>query len=922
MAVLFFGLNLDNRSYPGELEDHLLLQDEFWKLGPNGLLFYLEQQGGLVHPRRHSVLRTEQYRQLILHYLAAKPKNTDIFFKNSFEVDGIGTAEYLLALRDELRLSNWDFKVYPDTPKRLKELAEIEAILEEPNQDLYLQAGAWERLEAIKSVLSEGVFPFTEVFLCEPLAVLPLHWRAFFEMLKTHYQLPIHQLAPPALADESTDLGYFQRFLLKETQGGGALKNDGSLILIKDSSDAQLAQWMARWLAQNPTIKPLLFIPDKSQDLEIALLKEGMPGMGIASSSLARPALQILRLAHTLLWANPDPNKLIEFVSLPLCPLEPGLAWAIGKALSEKPGIKNDRWYYLTQKYFEDTEANADTKEKKQHLKKQREEYNFWFERTRYQKGRAIPKSVLIELYEHIEQWAKSQSEKSQSLAKQLISLRTQAMQLAQTLAFLPENERFISEQHLEKILQVTIEPSPMVYREPELGHHNYCHHATNILIDTPQLFWWNFVAQDFSLVQERWYPSERQYLLKLEIELDKPELETQRQLNGLIQPMLRTTSQLLLMSPAMVGGKTTLPHKLTADLFACFGEDNCQQITYDFKQNRFPPILDNLPARHLIPTQVHPTCLPHIEIKYHPINDKREQESYSSISNLLEYPHIWAFRHQLELYESTQFQVTSLNTLFGNLAHRFCDKLFKEYHDKPLPEGLDYETFASSELPKILNDEGSLLLQFGNELEKERFEKTLIKSVRVLLDAIKHSGYRVLGSEVELAGQFADIDLKGIADLVLINAQNQRCIVDLKWSSIKYLKERMENHTDFQLVLYAKLAAEDNGWANTAYFTFKDHQIAARNREVFANAQLASKQATNHQVVMQAIWDKMEKTYYWRKNQLANQSLEIRTSSTIIELEQYLQTHLTSDEIRAMIELPREENRWDAYRTLLGQYN
>jgi hypothetical protein len=73
-----------------------------------------------------------------------------------------------------------------------------------------------------------------------------------------------------------------------------------------------------------------------------------------------------------------------------------------------------------------------------------------------------------------------------------------------------------------------------------------------------------------------------------------------------------------------------------------------------------------------------------------------------------------------------------------------------------------------------------------------------------------------------------------------------------------------------------------------------------------------------NHVEVHQSILDKMEKTYLWRKSQLAEGSIEVRTDSTKASIEKSYEDLNMFD----FLEMKKVESSFDDYKVLIGLVN
>ena len=179
------------------------------------------------------------------------------------------------------------------------------------------------------------------------------------------------------------------------------------------------------------------------------------------------------------------------------------------------------------------------------------------------------------------------------------------------------------------------------------------------------------------------------------------------------------------------------------------------------------------------------------------------------------------------------------------------------------------------------------------------------------LVSLLRNNAWEVLDTELPLEGIFGGVPVRGKADLVLQRGE-EKAIVDLKWSGANRRKELIRNGEDLQLVLYAKLLPPPEQWPHTAYFILDEGKMIARNQAAFREAVVAGS-GEEHGMACTAIFEKMERTYAWRLEQLRRGIVELRTNRTAAELEA-----LYEGQLFELLEMKMEDARWDDYRTLL----
>src|SRR5579864_2615703 len=136
-----FGLHLDARQGPST-------QDYFNApvVGRLGLLSLLETYLGLSALELHAANRVAVYLGLL-----QKLDDGKRFYSQSLKVDSVGTAARLLSWRDEWCMGGWNGNALATSPRRISELALVEAAGAGK-----LPAGEAERLAAVARALKNG----------------------------------------------------------------------------------------------------------------------------------------------------------------------------------------------------------------------------------------------------------------------------------------------------------------------------------------------------------------------------------------------------------------------------------------------------------------------------------------------------------------------------------------------------------------------------------------------------------------------------------------------------------------------------------------------------------------------------------------------------------------------------------------------
>ncbi|MEM9822621.1 MAG: PD-(D/E)XK nuclease family protein [Bacteroidota bacterium] len=907
--TIYFGLELNDPIY---LSNSQQVEGGIHYLGPQSLLYLLESHLGLIGwPNNNEHLRIEQFRQAMSLWLESHPNS---FFAGSFAADQFATATALLALRDELILAGWNFEVEDQMPERLRSLAGLASIFKTaPNKDLFnpqglqLAIGIADRFQKVLTTLPKRKVPVKKLCHIEPFHLLPNHLQHLLQLLQESGTIIEQSGVTPAKG--KSDLANLQRFLSKKEGSSSPfpLHKDGSVLIVKTQRETEGAAWLAQLFKDNPSYRPLCIIPEKNRALDNALIQEGLPSLGIQSASPARPSLQILKLITTFLWHPIDPYKIMEFVSLSVKPLADDLAVEIARQMANTPGLNGEGWYIMKQRYFNDLAERVSQKE----FYKIQNQFNLWFERKRYNAQQKVPKSEAIELFAELNSWARELEEGNKTNSSSFSVLIGQAQRIVDLLEALPPSLNLLSMLELERIVRTIYEPSPVVFKEREVGHLPYVHHSSTCIKPVDEVLWWNFTQNERDYFFSHWYQSEIKYFAKKEIQLEGPQIQNARLLWQRPIGIQQCQKRLLLMIPEKVNGQTVFPHPLKDELEACFGDLEAITFTIDNQAHNahFDAVFSMPQSQQLNNRQLgKPKAF--LQIKSAKQLGQNEQETFSSLNTLFYYPYQWVFRHKLGLRQSSILSIVPDITLMGNLSHRFFELLLQESVEHWEKEKV-YQ-WVDDQANKLLSKEGAVLLMYGREPEKIAFLNRIKYAAWSLLSLIQDNGWQIKGIEQSMKDQFFGLPIKGKADLVLSRGE-ELAVVDLKWRGAVRREKMIKNEEDLQLVMYSKLLTQDNTWAHTAYFILENGKLIARNQLAFKEA-VAIQADQDHLEINERIWQRMEKTYLWRLEQVQNGQIEIRTKHTLPELEDEY-----GEMLLELLEMKDQDAPFDDYRTLIN---
>ena len=521
------------------------------------------------------------------------------------------------------------------------------------------------------------------------------------------------------------------------------------------------------------------------------------------------------------------------------------------------------------------------------------------------------PKMKLLKSLNTSAEWASKKYESDGGVNQSLIVLSEQSKRIKELMEALPDTYNFLTNLELERIVRTIYQPSPIQFQEVQVGHLPYVYHPSAFIKSTPDLLWWNFSLKEQPSFFSKWYQAEINYFKSIDIELETPQKENQVLIWQRKRPILQSGERLILIIPERVEGKAVLSHPLLGDLEATF--DNLEAITYNIDKQENAACLDchfELPEWINLKQQFISQPLPMVEVEGSQLFDERENETFTSLDSLFYYPYQWVFRHKVRLHKSSILSVVSDNTLLGNLAHRFIELLLKE--DIKIYQKEQVEEWIDKQAPRLFAREAATLLMYGREPERLAFLNTIKYAAWSLVSSIQQNGWKVKGTEVDLAGHFINIPVKGKADLVLERG-DELCVVDLKWRGGNYRKLVIKNEEDLQLVMYSKLLTPDATWAHTAFFILEKGEMIARNNQAFKNCYAVNPES-DYIEVNERIWARMEATLRWRLAQLEKGQIEIRTQQTQLDLEE-----LYEGQLMDLLEMREGNAPFDDYGVLIG---
>lgn len=849
MQLIRFGMNLDgNRGW--------ILIDQVGSatLGQQGLLNVLEVHLGLVQAPTSHAKRIVDMRQCLVECCTGSR-----FFEGSFKVDELGVAEQLLNWRDQWYEAGWNGDFAGTTLPRLQDMVALEKVAQHR-----VAAGIGQRLQAVSQQLAYRQPQIDAIELTEAMETLPLCWQ---QVLK---QLPIVEPKPlPVLASVGTDLFALQTTLLADQLVASStiekFKGDGSVQVVRAESALTSSQWLAEFLKQANEDTAVL-IPQQGTLLDAALHANNHACLGQSESSVFRPALQLLPLALKLLQAPIDLAILMQFLAHPVNPLRSRHRRRIAEHLANCPGVGGAKWHALLQKLVDEDKDENPSTETLANLQ-------YWTESTRYSKKLGLPLEILIERTQKITQFFQTRLV-TDSVANKLafLAAHDQAKAFSDALLALSmQGTTHISFAILDKLLAQSMGSgvgNPL--QNAEVGAAAAVNNPAALIDSFANVVWWT-MSSPAQVQSHPWSSAEQKSLRDAGVSLPDLKAQAKQQALSWLRPVLLAQRKLVLVLP---------PEGEELHPFWWLLNANLASIKISKIEDCLigPQTMAKTTTTKAITYSALPAKRRWWSFKAENQFDWDKPYSFSSLEPLLFNPYQWVLNYPANLRKTSVLSIPADFTLMGTLAHRMVEKLYCTAGSLAWTLA-QLENWFDSQIDTLIDEEGAVLLMAGKQVECLSFKARLRQSVISLHQLLQTAGITSVQPEQLLEGTSNQGDLKGFADLLLTLSDGSTLIVDMKWAGQKKYREKLQNDTHLQLILYAKLVQEATGsWPEVAYFILHDAKLLTTAPHQFKGVTAVT---STSEPTKPAIWQQVLKTWAWRKAQFKAGMIEVIVEGT-----------------------------------------
>ena len=782
MLKLIFSPYYDGNCYAGNPgKNQCVLGTKY--VGPLGLLDELELRAGLSRGETSPMQRAIAYCNAIREVLANNPTPKP-FYQQSFENDPLGVAQQLLRWRDALCMAGWNKNTQlPDTlsddgKKRLKNLQAVE--------DYFGSIGIGERWHQLLNADLDALLPKDLV-------------------IEVDMKM---DLLPPII-----------REVLDKTnraQESDAAANVGSKTLSDFAGKFTLYQFPEQndayqWAATQTEITPDVYVNEDNFTFNQVLKSVGKPLVDASVDGGAAELSQLLKLGISLFRNPVNYDKLMSYLSIFRHPIDKDLRRKLRDHLQKAGG-------------FGEYQGEAFPSVGKEYE-------NLWgmWERS---KGDDIKERDIANFCTALQDWIKVYTPEAEKqigfIGMQLYSQLSVLEDQTNCLLAYIKGKGALTNDELEKVVATICQDTAVTTDTAKLGSYNILKDLKGLAVDVNTIFWLDCVNKprpryEYSFLN----PSD---IDKLKLDIPKPELEMlasdfaerlavshagsiialipQRK-NGERTDEHLLITELKTVSPTISNSESSLPNSVTENVVP---EDvNTQKVEYQVDADLFKNIKTYPPEKK----ETDDTGKEVETCNDDAVGYKREEQSYSSLSELINHPFDYVLDYVFKLKDKEE--ETHLSTIEGNVAHSVIHQMVEECKkDTSAFLKLCSDSKALNEkLDKAIQDCGLELLLPENSLEVRIFRHTfLTKSICVLARIIRENDLEIADSEVNYGVvKGPEFNYKGYIDFVLKKKNkdiDEYYIFDFKWTTYPDgREEELMQRKELQLALYEKIMTE-----------------------------------------------------------------------------------------------------------------
>ncbi|HTE23663.1 PD-(D/E)XK nuclease family protein [Flavitalea sp.] len=859
--------------------------------GPEKFVNFIELHLGLQRPQIHAMDRI-----LKLKALLAELPESQIPFEASWKTDSLGLSRRILELWDSWRMSGWNPSVNnSNLPRRMQELLRIETQLNAAG------AGLPDRINAIFEELPGSSLPDASVELINDLKFFPELFKQLIRHLPSNILITEKPATPKAKS--GTDLSVLQRSFSKEDKSL-TLQGDNSLLILHFPDDMAAAnaihamQEIGKW-------KPLIVNQDHGLLHGLKLSAKRPVGYWQPASGTGEIS-QLFFLATAMFRSPADPRQVLAFLNAPASPFSRTLARELAGLFAEKPGFDHPEWQSAIDTHIEKI------KDLPQPIVKTKA-INFWLQNKKKLGPVSFDVEFLKDVYSKLEKWSLQRAATDKKSSVQLANLSVLCQRLNFTLT---QEDRLISPGRLERLQSQIFLEAPSVITEAQCGSENVVNEPGAVWTASQDILWMNASWRESkTCLSMHWYKEEKDYFLNQGWEVQDEAFEAKIYAHGLKRMILSAKERLVIVVPERINGVNVIAPFCLEEL-KC--KINMEVITKSYQSGMASMPWDSDVILLAKATSISlPKAVTYLNIPKG--TGSIEEESFTSLENMLQHPATWYFRYKLKLRHYASVDIPEARQLRGNIADGVIRKLFTS-ENQNTPGWNDEDRFQKlirSTLNNILAEEGFPFLEVRERQMLSAYTEQLVKSVISLREFVVSNKFSIVGSQVALTGKIGEQAFKGWADLIL-NKENRDYIFDLKWSdAVNTYREKIVTGRDLQLAVYRQLAPNSIA---SGYILVNKAKVLTRDEPATSNIFNSEKIAADEAVDFHTTIQQVQKGLAYRLHEIQSGKLELGYATDTSDLD-----YVKSQDREGLYSLAQDddghkETPWDAdYDLLFG---
>lgn len=800
--VLHFGLGFDENP----LWDFGKEQDfENLVVGPVGLINYFKDFMGLQKPEIEEIERAFKYSELLEKHISEYPS-----LLASFEVDSISFAIEFLKVRDWLKINGILDDDWSDNEPRFQLVKLVESD--------FVLGGFSDDLEEVKTGLKSECLPDDfKIVLYNDLETLPFHLQELFKAINgsviSKYEGDL---------TSGNDIENFTKALNGDSFE--SFNGDGLVTISNINSEEELIPFL---VSASQDKNNLIVAEDLPVNLDalISVNKGGV--LGIKHEKIADYWKELPQLILSVVEENLDIRKVFQLLENKYSVFGKA-AKPIKKQLERSQAYDIEKWFASWEKWELD-----DLDEIKRIVTKR-----FVEREVLFNKEGVVETSALIEFYE--DEVKELEKQDFDGLSSQFFK------DFKITISFLT---RYLNQQEdihiskLKSLLRKLKSVKISTVGDAQMNTADVCSSPANFVSLASNKECCYLILGGAETIGK----SLNTWLFQSElnaIESINPDIIVERNIEAWREDLIRLvnkTNKLVVINVEHIKGeKKELPFLM--NLLGQFNIENIEKSVNDLS------VINKSETKTASITSVKKKQYWELDNGLINKGKFREVESFSSINELIHYPHSYFLGKNLEVSPLGLPDFESVFAAKGVLSHAVIESLV---NNNELSANAGRIKEVTRKLTPI---KAAILLIPKFKLEVLEVEAKLVEAVAVfnkVITSLNISDISIkMEQKVEKDNSVFGSGLTGVIDVVLYSSNKPVAVIDIKYTGYGKRKTDLENGSDYQLAIYSRLMDDDK--LPKAYFLVKEAKMLTNHPTFFGSeaTKITADKTTEEQII------------------------------------------------------------------------